>query len=173
MYRVLSITMSFVVISGGLLHAHDEKNQAAGNHAPALSGAVAYAPISIGEMIDKITILRIKASRFFDETKRFNVMTELRALECVLTDLLPSDNRDLQECADLTAQLQSINEMLWEIEDAIRAKEAEGCFDGEFIALARSVYVTNDERGRVKKALNNLLHSALTEEKTYTSYVAQ
>lgn len=170
MYRVLLLATSFIAISGHLLHADcpDANNWV--SQQDVLMGSLIFVPVSIGEMIDKITILQIKASRFTDEIKRFNVLTELRALECVLGDLLRDQEADMQQCTNLTEQLHEINEMLWEIEDAIRAKEAELCFDEQFIELARSVYFTNDERGRVKKALNNLFHSALTEEKTYTSY---
>jgi hypothetical protein len=121
-------------------------------------------PVSVGELIDKITILRIKQRRIGDEAKRRNVETELRALTSVCEqhriDLGAADVRELER----------INEALWEIEDDIRDKERAKAFDARFVELARAVYVTNDERFRVKALLNSAYGSALREEKSYQEY---
>ena len=122
-------------------------------------------PISPGELLDKITILRIKAARIADAAKLANVRLELQLLERTW--------RDACGAADVTADeraLQSVNERLWDIEDRIRDKEAERRFDQEFIELARSVYIANDERAAVKKRINLALGSRLIEEKSYQPY---
>jgi hypothetical protein len=120
-------------------------------------------PCSIGELIDKITILRTKARRITDEDKLRNVRRELAMLEEVATDaglVGPA-------VASLIAQLDVVNARLWDIEDAIRVHEREGSFGSEFVALARSVYVNNDERAALKRAINKMFDSALVEEKSY------
>ena len=122
-------------------------------------------PISPGELLDKITILRIKAARMRDAAKLANVRLEL--------DLLVGTWREACGAADLAAEereLQGVNERLWDIEDRIRAKEAARSFDAEFIELARSVYIQNDERAAVKKRINVALGSRLVEEKSYQAY---
>ncbi len=122
-------------------------------------------PISPGELLDKITILRIKAERMQDATKLANVRLELQLLERTW--------RDACGTADVAAEeraLQAVNERLWDIEDRIRAKEAARAFDAEFIELARSVYIENDERAAVKKRINLALGSRLLEEKSYQAY---
>lgn len=127
---------------------------------------IPLAPVSWGELVDKITILEIKSARLIDANALSNVRNELE----LLTPLI---SRALTSCSVLfteKARLHSINEFLWEIEDRIRAKEATGCFDTEFIELARSVYKTNDERAMVKRRINELLASQLIEEKSYTLY---
>ena len=123
-------------------------------------------PISPGELLDKITILRIKAQRIGDAGKRANVQLELRLLEgtwrdsgCAAADL----SNDEQA-------LQDVNERLWVIEDRIREKESAQAFDAEFIELARSVYVRNDERAAIKKRVNLRLGSRIVEEKSYRPY---
>ena len=123
-------------------------------------------PISPGELLDKITILRIKAKRIGDAGKRANVQLELGLLEgtwrdsgCAAVDL-STDERALQE----------VNERLWVVEDRIREKEGAQRFDAEFIELARAVYFTNDERAAIKKRINLKLGSALVEEKSYRPY---
>ncbi len=123
-------------------------------------------PISPGELLDKITILRIKSARMTDETKLRNVRVELDALEQTWREsgaAVPAVVAD-------EAALQKVNEELWDIEDRIRDKERAGEFDAVFIELARSVYVTNDERARFKKNINMTLGSRLVEEKSYQSY---
>jgi len=123
-------------------------------------------PVSPGEVLDKITILEIKSERMNDPDKLINVRTELALLKDTWMAAVPDD----PVIADLHRQLKQINEALWEIEDHIRDKEREKSFDQEFIELARSVYVTNDSRSRVKKALNLHLGSAIVEEKSYQDY---
>src|SRR3974390_1001787 len=102
--------------------------------------------VSWGELIDKITILEIKEQRLKSGEAVANVRNELAALMQVVGDTLTKR----QELASLKKRLKSVNESLWEIEDKIRAKEAAKSFDQEFIELARSVYMTNDERGDIK-----------------------
>ena len=119
--------------------------------------------ISPGEFLDKLTILEIKAERIEDGAKRKNVLHELESLRRVWADAGPPA-ADLQA---LLSELRAVNEALWEIEDRIRVKEARAEFDQEFIALARSVYGTNDRRSAIKRALNVLLGSDLIEEKSY------
>jgi hypothetical protein len=123
-------------------------------------------PISPGELLDKITILRIKAARMTDATKVRNVRLELDLLEKTWRD---SGSAIPEVAADETA-LQRVNEALWDIEDKIRDKELAQAFDAEFIELARAVYVTNDERAAVKKRINVALGSRIVEEKSYKPY---
>jgi hypothetical protein len=122
--------------------------------------------ISWGELIDKITILEIKEQRLLSKQSVANVRKELAALMSVAERTLAKR----KDVAALKKQLRSINEMLWEIEDKIRAKEAAQSFDQEFIQLARSVYINNDARGGFKRRINVLLNSTSGEEKQYTSY---
>jgi hypothetical protein len=128
---------------------------------------IPLAPVSWGEVIDKITILEIKADRLASEAALANVRRELALLiEKVALEVLQRD--DVRE---LKTRLRAINERLWQIEDDIRRKEALQTFDLEFIELARSVYLVNDERSRVKREINERLSSGLVEEKSYVSYV--
>jgi hypothetical protein len=123
-------------------------------------------PISPGELLDKITILRIKSTRMTDETKLRNVRVELDALEQTWRE----SGAAIPAVAADEAALQKVNEELWDIEDRIRDKERAGEFDAVFIELARAVYVTNDERARFKKNINTALGSRLVEEKSYQPY---
>lgn len=123
-------------------------------------------PISPGELIDKITILQIKSARMSDPAKVANVRTELALLEATWRSSAYSSS-DIE--AQWTA-LRGINEQLWDIEDRIRDKERARAFDQEFIELARAVYVTNDERAAVKRAINTQLGSKIVEEKSYAKY---
>ena len=123
-------------------------------------------PISPGEMLDKITILRIKSQRMHDAAKVANVRLELELLQRTWATL----GRDtLQVAADEQA-LQAVNEQLWDIEDRIRDKEAARSFDQEFIDLARAVYHRNDDRAAIKKRVNIALGSRIVEEKSYQPY---
>ena len=122
--------------------------------------------VSYGELIDKITILEIKHARLGDPAQRQNVTTEL----AVLTDAWLRAAIDVERVAAQRDELKAINEQLWDIEDQIRAKEAAGVFDEEFIELARRVYRTNDARSAVKRVINEQLGSGLTEEKSYQAY---
>lgn len=119
-------------------------------------------PVSWGELLDKITILEIKADRIEDAAARANVGRELALLREVAAPVLPQPG-----LAALIEALRSINCALWEIEDAIRARDAAARFDAEFIRLARAVYLTNDERAALKRKINVLLRSVLVEEKSY------
>jgi Family of unknown function (DUF6165) len=123
-------------------------------------------PISPGELLDKITILRIKCARIEDATKLDNVRRELSRLECSRQAAIPAD----AEIAAEEAALERVNSQLWEIEDRIRDHEAQGRFDAAFIELARAVYIRNDERAAIKRRINLKLESALVEEKSYRPY---
>ena len=123
-------------------------------------------PVSVGEVLDKITILQIKLAHISDTNKRVNIQNELDAL----LPLMAGDGFATDEMQGLMAELKSVNEALWDIEDDIREKEAAKSFDAEFIKLARAVYVTNDKRAEIKKQINLATGSALIEEKSYESY---
>jgi hypothetical protein len=123
-------------------------------------------PISPGEMLDKITILRIKSQRMSDPAKLSNVRLELRALEETWS---ASAYAEVDVDTDVSALL-SVNERLWVIEDDIRDKERAQAFDAEFIRLARAVYFENDERAAIKRRINAKLGSAIVEEKSYRDY---
>ena len=123
-------------------------------------------PVSPGELLDKITILRIKSARIRDAGKLANVRTELEALEQIWN---ASPYAAVDVASDVSALL-AVNERLWTIEDDIRDKERAQTFDGEFVRLARAVYVENDERAAIKRRLNVRLGSTLIEEKSYAEY---
>jgi len=123
-------------------------------------------PVSVGEVLDKITILQIKLAHISDAAKRANIQNELDAL----LPLVAGDAFTTDQMQGLMAELKSVNEALWDIEDDIREKEAAKSFDAEFIRLARAVYVTNDKRAEIKKQINLATGSALIEEKSYESY---
>jgi len=123
-------------------------------------------PISPGELLDKITILRIKSQRISDPVKVRNVLLELRALEETWSQS-PNSKIDIE--AELSALLR-VNERLWVIEDDIRDKERSQAFDAEFIRLARAVYFENDERAAIKRRINTTLGSSIVEEKSYREY---
>jgi len=125
------------------------------------------APVSWGELIDKITILEIKSERIKVRAALGNVRRELKILNAIVAHQAPRGRAGL---ARLRRTLRTINEALWEIEDKIRAKERKGTFDAGFIALARSVYQTNDRRSAIKREINDLLGSELVEEKHYARY---
>src|SRR5215831_4125588 len=123
-------------------------------------------PVSPGELLDKLTILRIKQARIQDAAKLANVKLELSLLEQTWRDSGASS----YDVAHDEHALQHVNERLWDIEDRIRDKEAKQSFDRDFIELARSVYVSNDERAAIKKRINLQLGSRLLEEKSYKQY---
>ncbi len=123
--------------------------------------------ISLGELIDKITILEIKAECIQDQIKLANVTKELT----VLTEALNNLNLPEAKLAPFHQHLKKINQTLWKIEDDIRDKEAAKEFDDAFIELARLVYITNDQRAAVKKDINVTFGSALVEEKSYKNYL--
>lgn len=123
-------------------------------------------PISPGELLDKITILRIKAARMSDAAKVANVKHELELLEKTWRD----SGAAAGNIGDEEANLTRVNEALWVIEDDIRDEERAGRFGEKFIELARAVYITNDERAAIKKRINVALGSKIVEEKSYTPY---
>jgi hypothetical protein len=123
-----------------------------------------FVPVSPGELLDKITILRIKAARIADEKKLANVRLELELLKNIWRD---SGAVRKVSRADERA-LQRANERLWDIENRIREKEAEQAFDAEFITLAREVYSWNDKRAAIKSRINAKLGSRIVEEKSYS-----
>jgi tetratricopeptide (TPR) repeat protein len=122
--------------------------------------------VAPGELLDKITILEIKAERIKDADKLRHVREELRVLAVARDEALPAS----AELAKLTAELKAVNEQLWDIEDEIRRCEAKRSFNKGFIELARSVYRTNDRRAALKRQINDLLGSHLIEEKSYAPY---
>ena len=121
--------------------------------------------VSNGELIDKVTILQIKREEIQDKQKRANVEREYISLLASSSHLL-----SINGMQGLYDQLISVNRKLWRIEDSIREKEYIKSFDEEFVQLARSVYITNDERAAIKKQIDKLINSKLTEEKSYESY---
>ena len=121
------------------------------------------APISLGELIDKVTILEIKQIHMTG-IKLKNIDKELKLLKYILQD------KSLKIDIDLINNLKEVNKNLWEIEDNIRIKESNQEFDKEFIQLARSVYKENDRRASIKKEINLKYKSELVEEKSYNHY---
>ena len=122
--------------------------------------------VSPGELIDKITILQIKAHKIQDILKLENVNKELG----LLTKSLHQSVEITNELRLIMDELQQVNETLWVIEDKIRLHEASRKFDTDFIELARAVYKENDKRANLKRKINNVLGSELIEEKSYSAY---
>jgi hypothetical protein len=123
-------------------------------------------PVSPGELLDKITILRIKSARMQDAGKLAHVRAELEALERIW-------NASPYAAVDIASEVRAlfaVNERLWTIEDDIRDKERAQSFDDDFVRLARAVYIENDERAAIKRRLNVKLGSSLIEEKSYAEY---
>lgn len=123
-------------------------------------------PVSVGELVDKITILQIKSERMTERDQLANVTRELAALQAASGRI----DCDVQALQRYTAELKRVNESLWEIEDAIRDCDARGDFGETFIALARSVYRHNDQRAQLKKAINVASGSRYSEEKSYVAF---
>jgi len=126
-------------------------------------------PVSFGELLDKISILQIKSERIHDAAKLANIHAELSALDKTWM-AHPAAVKDI---ARLRADLKAVNERLWDIEDNIRLQDKAQAFNEDFVALARSVYLQNDERARIKKAINLALGSGYVEEKSYREYAAR
>lgn len=124
------------------------------------------APISAGELVDKITILRVKAARIGDAAKEANVRKELAMLEATAAQALPAS----AEIERLTAELGEVNGALWDIEDGKRDCERRRDFGERFVSLARSVYIENDRRAAIKRAINEAAGSDIVEEKSYGAY---
>jgi hypothetical protein len=123
-------------------------------------------PISPGELLDKITILRIKSARITDAAKVANVRRELTQLEKTWKE----SGAGAVDLAAEEASLATVNEKLWVIEDEIRDEERAQRFEKKFIELARAVYITNDERAAIKRRINTRLGSSIVEEKSYQQY---
>jgi hypothetical protein len=124
------------------------------------------APISVGELIDKITILRIKRERIHAAPAQANVERELDRL----LEIRARSSLDVAELAALEEELLQVNGRLWGVEDELRALEQAGDFRDRFIELARSVYRLNDRRSHLKRRINTVTGSMITEEKSYTAY---
>ena len=122
--------------------------------------------ISWGELLDRVTILEIKGSRLRSAAATANVARELAMLQAAAAEA----HRSNPGLAPLKKELAAVNELLWEVEDKIRAKEAAKQFDPEFVELARAVYINNDKRADLKRQINRLMNSELIEEKQYTTY---
>ena len=122
-------------------------------------------PLAVGELVDKITILEIKAARIADAAKRANIARELELLGKSAANL-PWN----MQLSALKAALKNVNERIWEIEDRVRDCERAKNFGADFVALARSVYQTNDERAALKREINLATGSTLIEEKSYQPY---
>ncbi len=122
-------------------------------------------PISIGELIDKITILEIKYENISDKEKNKLINVELKLLNSIYKKIGP--NKELEK---LKLELKKINSTLWEIEDEIRILENKKVFDKEFVSLARSVYITNDKRFDIKNKINKIFSSDIMEVKSYEKY---
>lgn len=120
--------------------------------------------VSNGEIIDKITILKIKLEKIKNQEKLINIQKEYDLLSQFMGKI------KVEEAHPLFIQLYQINLKLWEIEDQLRIKESKKEFDADFITLARSVYFTNDERAEVKREINTISGSDLFEEKEYVDY---
>ena len=125
-----------------------------------------HVDIAPGELIDKLTILEIKLEKIKDERKLANIRSEYADLMRVFRSSIVETSR----LTTLIAELKRINAALWEIEDHIRDQERAGTFGQAFVDLARSVYRTNDLRAATKREINELLNSAIIEEKSYSSY---
>lgn len=121
-------------------------------------------PVSIGELIDKITILELKQERITDPNKRPNILTELNELNQILNSLTLANPEEIRA---LTVELSMINSDLWGIETHKRACEAAKQFDAAFLQSARQVYLKNDQRARIKRKINQLSGSSIVEEKSY------
>ena len=127
------------------------------------SNNIVYAPISVGELVDKITILEIKKIKF-KEGKLKNILSELKILKKIL------NSYDFKIDRIFFKKLKKVNQKLWDIEDSIRIKEMEKAFDDDFVQLARSVYLENDKRYLIKKEINDNYKSGIVEEKDYSDY---
>ncbi|HEV2917433.1 MAG TPA: DUF6165 family protein [Candidatus Babeliales bacterium] len=126
--------------------------------------------ISLGELIDKITILEIKKERFINPNKVRNVETELSLLKRILQKIIAHNPHFEKTILELKEELREINEIMWDIENFTRSKEEQKTFDEDFIEAARAVYLNNDDRAEVKAIINKLLSSYIIEEKEYAPY---
>jgi hypothetical protein len=142
------------------------RSAGSGSKAPPRDGRLIEVAVSPGELIDKVSILEIKAARIGDPDKLKSVARALELLQETRRRCLPPSDA----LTRLEAELKQTNEALWDIEDAIRACEAAGDFGPRFVELARSVYKTNDRRAAAKKRIDLLFGSEISDEKSYQHY---
>ena len=128
------------------------------------------APVSVGEIFDKLSILQIKEQKIADPIKLSNVKTEIKELNKSIIDLDINEKSSQDVLDALKTELYETNFKLWDIEDALRELESQKKFEREFISLARQVYITNDKRAEIKKEINRLTGSDIVEEKHYSKY---
>ena len=128
------------------------------------------APVSVGEIFDKLSILQIKEQKIADPIKLNNVKTEIKELNKSIIDLDINEKSSQDVLDALKTELYETNFKLWDIEDALRKLESQKKFEREFISLARQVYITNDKRAEIKKEINRLTGSDIVEEKHYSEY---
>jgi hypothetical protein len=140
---------------------HQDKAPAMAN--PTDRSRQILAPLAIGELIDKITILEIKSERIADTGKLRNIANELK----LLNGIRSAAGLDTPEVDAFARELKGLNEKLWDIEDAIREREQRQDFGPRFVELARGVYQTNDRRAQAKQKINLAFGSAIVEEKSY------
>ena len=127
-------------------------------------------PISLGELMDKVSILLIKKDKITDQDKITLVNDELKLLNLSLSEIIDANNDRKDEILILKENLKKINSELWDIEDEIRDCERKKLFDNTFIELARSVYIRNDKRAELKRNINMLFDSEIIEVKSYKEY---
>ena len=123
-------------------------------------------PVSSGELIDKISILKIKKKKIFNKSKLKNINNELS----LLNEIYKNNFKNNKKIFLYEKKLININKKLWDIEDKIRFLESKKNFNQQFIDLARAIYINNDKRSEIKKKINKLTGSRLIEEKSYKSY---
>ena len=128
------------------------------------------APISLGELMDKISILWIKKDKIIDKNKLNLIKDELNLLNKSIDQIINQEKDRKIEILSLMDDLKKINSELWDIEDKIRECERKKFFDQTFIELARSVYLTNDKRSKIKSEINKTFGSQIKEVKSYTKY---
>ena len=128
------------------------------------------APISVGEIFDKLSILQIKEEKILNSEKLSNIKNEIEGLRKTINDTELDDQTCPKMLAGLKKKLYDTNLTLWNIEDKLRRLENQKDFGEEFISLARQVYITNDMRASIKKEINELTGSEFTEEKHYSKY---
>ena len=128
------------------------------------------APVSVGEIFDKLSILQIKEKKISDPIKLSNVKIEIKELNKSIISLDIYDKSSQEALDALKTKLYETNFKLWDIEDALRELESQKKFEQEFISLARQVYITNDRRAEIKKEINRLTGSDIVEEKHYSEY---
>ena len=131
---------------------------------------IILAPVSVGEIFDKLSILQIKEKKISDPIKLSNVKIEIKELNKSIISLDIYDKSSQEVLDALKTELYETNFKLWGIEDALRELESQKKFEQEFISLARQVYITNDKRAEIKKEINRLTGSDIVEEKHYSEY---